>query len=408
MLVSQSDRSPADSRIRLAFLIRSLNRGGSERQLAELAAHLDPRAFDVLVLTFYPGGGVWEELVTHPTVRLESLHKRGRWDIVACAWHLARVLRAWRADILHTYLVEPSIYGLLATRLAPGPAVVWAVRASNIDFSLFERINRVTFRVAAWLSRFADLIVANSEAGRTHHVKSGYASARFITIQNGIDTNRFRPAKDARTTARAAWKVADDQFVVGVSARLDPLKDHPTLLKAIADLCRQFPNVRLVCCGAGSDEYLRNMRILARDLGIFDRVLWVGEEPQMEAAYAGFDSLCSSSTSEGFSNSIAEAMACGVPCVVTDVGDSAEIVGDTGYVVPAHDPQALARALATLLVLTPSERSALGERARVRIVTKYQIATMVARTTAMYRKLAATKVQDLEREKGDTNLDRNP
>lgn len=268
MLASQHTRPSGDTRIRIAFLIRSLNRGGSERQLAELAAGLDPRVFEVLVLTFYPGGAVWEELLAHPTVRIKSLDKRGRWDVIACTWRLAGVLRAWRPDILHAYLIEPSIYGLMAARLASGPAVVWAVRASNVDFSLFERLNRVTFKAAARLSRFADAIVANSEAGRTHHLASGYANARFITIQNGIDTARFRPIEDGRSRARTAWNISDDQIVIGASARLDPLKDHPTLLKATADLCSRFSNVRLVCCGAGSDEYLQTMRTLARDLGI--------------------------------------------------------------------------------------------------------------------------------------------
>lgn len=124
----------------------------------------------------------------------------------------------------------------------------------------------------------------------------------------------------------------------------------------------------------------------------------------MQIAYAGFDILCSSSISEGFSNAIAEAMACGVPCVVTDVGDSAEIVGDTGVVAPPRAPDVLANALATLLLLTPSERAILGKRARARIVARYQIATMVDRTSAVYQGLVATKDRGSERTNGDMDL----
>jgi glycosyltransferase involved in cell wall biosynthesis len=131
------------------------------------------------------------------------------------------------------------------------------------------------------------------------------------------------------------------------------------------------------------------MEALAHELGIGNRVIWAGEEERMEHAYAGFDILCSSSIGEGFSNSIAEAMACGIPCVVTDVGDSAEIVGDAGAVVPAGDPDRLADALAALHALTPAERAELGVRARARIVTNYQLATMVARTSVLYRQLTS-------------------
>jgi glycosyltransferase involved in cell wall biosynthesis len=233
------------------------------------------------------------------------------------------------------------------------------------------------------------LIVTNSEAGRTHHVTSGYASARFMTIHNGIDTDRFRAIEGARAQARASWNVADGEFVVGASARLDPIKDHPTALRAVARLARRFPDVKFVCCGGGADTYRRAMEALAHELGIGNRVIWAGEEERMEHAYAGFDILCSSSIGEGFSNSIAEAMACGIPCVVTDVGDSAEIVGDAGAVVPAGDPDRLADALAALHALTPAERAELGVRARARIVTNYQLATMVARTSVLYRQLTS-------------------
>lgn len=375
------------ARIRIAFLIRSLHRGGAERQLAELVGGLDPRVFDVRVLTFYPGGAIWQELAAHPNLQLESLYKRGRWDIVECTWRLTRVLRTWRADILHTYLVEPSIYGLMAGRLAGVKAIVWGIRASNVDYSRYGLVNQLTFKAAGQLSRFADLLVANSDSGRAHHVACGFANQQFIAIHNGIDTERYRRVDGGRALARAGWKVSDEALVIGASARLDPMKDHATALRALTKLASRFPRAILVCCGGGSETYLRSMRTLADELGISDRVIWVGEEPRMEIAYGGFDVLCSSSFGEGFSNSIAEAMACGVPCVVTDVGDSAEIVGDTGMVVPPRDSDALANALATLLVLTPDERAALGAKARARIVDKFGVATMVARTSDAYRTL---------------------
>ncbi len=321
-------------------------------------------------------------------VRVASLDKRQRWDIVPFAWRLVSELKHWRPSILHCYLVEPCLFGLAVGRLAGVPAVVWGVRASNVDYSRYGLISLLTAKVAARLSACTDLIVANSDAGRAYWQTKGYSRRRFVTIHNGIDVDRFRPSDEARWRSRQQWHVGDDEFVVGVSARLDPLKDHSTLLIAAAKVLRQRPNVRFVCCGDGRPAYLEQLRSQASALGIADRVVWAGEHDGMESVYPAFDIGCSCSATEGFSNAIGEAMACGVACVVTDTGDSAAIVGDTGHVVPPGDADALACAILEASVSSPADRLTLGLRARQRIVDHYTTALMIERTSAAYEELA--------------------
>jgi len=375
-------------RIGVAFLIRSLNRGGAERQLATLAGGLDPEAFDVTVLTFYPGGPVWDELQQCPSVRLRSLSKTGRWDVLGFSRRLRTALKQVRPHILHCYMTEPSIFGLLVGRVTRIPAIVWGIRASNMDLAAYGAVHEVSFKLMAGLSRFADLIIGNSESGRRHHLQRGFSPRAFVTIPNGIDTDRFRPSAAHRRAARAAWGIKEDDIVVGVAARLDPMKGYPVLLRAAAGVLRQCPRVRFVCLGGGPAAYQTEFRQMAEALGIGACVLWLGECGDMPSLYPGFDIACSSSVfGEGFSNSIAEAMACAIPCVVTDVGDSGRIVGDTGLVVPPADPDALTEAILALVRSGAEARGALGRRARARIVSSFGVRIMIERTSACYRML---------------------
>ncbi|HEY6358829.1 MAG TPA: glycosyltransferase, partial [Vicinamibacterales bacterium] len=235
----------------------------------------------------------------------------------------------------------------------------------------------------------ADLIIANSDAGRAHHMAHGYPSDRAITIPNGIDTDRFQPSPEARVAGRERWQLADAEVVIGVVARLDPMKGHPVLLRALVSVARQVPAVRVVCVGGGAPGYARHLAAETRRLNLERVVRWTGELDHLDALLPAFDLVCSPSVfGEGFSNAIAEAMACECPCVVTNVGDSAAIVGDTGLVVPPADPEGLADALVRMAQLAAADRQARGQRARARVVNTFSLHAMIRRTATAYRDLA--------------------
>jgi glycosyltransferase involved in cell wall biosynthesis len=372
---------------RILFLVRALTLGGAERQLTELVQHLAPGRFKILVLTYYSQDAAEYTLRRSDSVELQSLGKRGRWDVLGFLWRLYRAARTFRPQIMHGYLGGANEVALLIGRLT-GAKVVWGLRASNMDFSRYDWLSGVLFRLGAWCSAWTDLIIVNSHAGREHHVRCGYAGERMLTIHNGIDGSVFGRSPEARERIRSEWNVRDDEILVGLVGRIDPMKDHATFLRAAAALAGQAPQARFVCVGTGPPRYWQEMRSLASSLGLDGRLTWAGARQDMPAVYNALDVLCSSSAfGEGFSNVVAEGMACGIPCVVTDVGDSARIVGDTGTVVPPGDADAMMQAVRQLLMLPAQQRRDRGNRARQRVVEHFPVEKMVAATQAAFNDL---------------------
>lgn len=367
--------------MRVMFLIPSLEQGGAERQLVELLKGLDKTRFAASLVAFYDGGAFRSEVEGIEGVNVVSLRKSGWWDVLPFLFRMWRMTRAIRPDVVHGYMSFASGLSLLVGQVARAK-VVWSLRASNMDYRRYVWTAGVAFKVGARLSRFADLIILNSYAGKQHHVASGYYSARMIVIHNGIDTERYCPHPLAGQQMRRRWGIAEEETAIGLVGRLDFMKDHPVFLQAAAQLTLEWPNVRFVCVGAGSQAYTAELQALSERLGLGKRLIWAGIVSDMPAVYNALDLLASTSYGEGFSNVIGEAMACGVPCVVTDVGDSALIVGETGNVVSAKDPEALARAWQRMLSMSPAERRALGAKARDRILTHFSRSTMVAATEA--------------------------
>jgi glycosyltransferase involved in cell wall biosynthesis len=205
----------------------------------------------------------------------------------------------------------------------------------------------------------------------------GFPEKLMTVIPNGIDLNVFKPDRLARQRIRDEWGMGENEILIGLVARLDPMKDHPTFLHAAAMLAQERGDVRFVCVGEGSEPYKSDLLSLARELNLNDRLKWIGSRSDMPVVCNAFDIACSSSIGEGFSNTILEAMACGVPCVVTDVGDSAVIVGEIGAVVPPSSPQALRDAFGLVLNQISPE---LSIASRTSIQNRYSNELLVANT----------------------------
>jgi glycosyltransferase involved in cell wall biosynthesis len=198
-----------------------------------------------------------------------------------------------------------------------------------------------------------------------------------MVIPNGIDTERFRPDPHSGRRLRAEWGADAAQPLIGIVGRLDPMKGHSTFLHAAAILRAKRPQAQFVCVGSGTAEFAAHLRRLADDLGLADRVVWAGERADVAAAYNAFDVHVCASDGEGFPNVLAEAMACGVRCVATDVGDVSWIAGDAGSVVPPGDPTALAGAIEATLA---SDTAQDGGRGRRQIVDRFGVPQLVEST----------------------------
>lgn len=235
-----------------------------------------------------------------------------------------------------------------------------------------------------YLSSLPVRIVYNSSDGKLHHEAFGYHASRSVVIPNGFNLAQFSIDEKARVKYRQAMNVPPDTIVIGMIARFHPMKDHTTFLQAASLLRRQRSNLLFVLVGDGCDPTNAALQSAIGQLDLGQNVLLLGERSDVHALANAFDIGALSSVSEGFPNVVGELMACGVPCVATDVGDTKWLIGDTGILVAPNEPVELAEGLGKLIDLGPDSRSQLGRAARARIAETFSIGSIAQRFEALY------------------------
>lgn len=380
------------SRIALTHVITGTATGGAELMLERLVSRIDRGAFDLRVISLTGVGPVGERIRGGGIEVVDAGLRRGRPD-PRSPWIVSRLLRERPPDAVQTWMYHADLIGGLAARLAARVPVAWNVRHSTLDPSRDRRMTIMTARLCAGLSRSVPrAIVCCSRSSMLAHERLGYDTRKMLLIPNGFDTSRFAPDPAARARMRAGLGIDPAAEVVGLVARLHPQKDHATFLRAARILLEHRPGARFVLCGDGVVPADPLLSRLLRETGVGGAAELLGARDDMPAVQSSLDVAASSACGgEGFPNVIGEAMACGVPCVVSDVGDSAEIVGDTGIVVPSGDPAALAAGWERILSLAPGDRARLGMRARRRIETMFDLADVTARYERLYRDLAGDR-----------------
>jgi glycosyltransferase involved in cell wall biosynthesis len=375
--------------LRLVHLITSLNVGGAQMHLYKTATRFSPERIASTVISLVPGGKVGDLLRAQGVAVVDLGMRRGR-PTPRAILQLTGLLRRFRPHMLQTYLYHADLLGYLAARWA-GVPVLWNLRQSRMDFSRYHRTTGLTVRLCARLSRGVKRILVNSHAGLKAHAQLGYDSARMLVVPNGFDLTRFRPHAPSYREVRQELGLAPEARLVGMLARLDPQKDHETFLRAAQLVSKRLPDAFFLLAGNGlNHDNPAFAKLLAANPINPERIRLLGERPDTPRLLAALDAYVSSSAfGEGFANAIGEAMACGVPCVVTDVGDSAHIVGETGLVVQPGQPQALSRAIGAALTWPPAGRASRSAAARARIQQKFDINRIVAQLESFYLDLAA-------------------
>ena len=296
---------------------------------------------------------------------------------------LRRIVRASRPDLLQTWMYHADLLGGVVGELERVP-VVWNVRHSNLDAAVNSRSTRLAARAcAAGSRRLPRAVIYCSHAAERTHVDIGYSPPLSRVLPNGFDLNRFTPGRSAREAVRAELSVPEGALLVGLVARYHPQKDHRNFIRAAALFSASHDAV-FVLVGAGCDAGNRELAELVGASGYAGRFRLLGQQANVERLVSGFDVAASSSIGEGFPNAIGEAMASGIPCVVTDVGDSSLLVGDTGLTVPPSDPEALARGWSRMAELGRAGRAELGARARRRIEENFSIEAVSERYAALW------------------------
>jgi glycosyltransferase involved in cell wall biosynthesis len=350
--------------IRICHLINNLDVGGAERALVNIVKHLDPLRFSNEVISLIEPGAFGHDLRKNGIPLISLGMRRGRPTLSGFV-KLVRHLHESKPTILQTWLYHSDLIGTVAHHFAPSTRLLWNLRCTDIADSPGSTRLLWIARLLARMSRRPNAIIVNSERGKIFHEKMGYRPRRWIELPNGVDTQQFRPRFNMREKLRALLGIQTQGPVIGIVARYHPMKDHATFLQAAAKFSRDYPDARFVLCGTDCDSRNENLNRLISDAGLGDRVILLGVRDDMETVYPAFDlvTLCST-FGEGFPNTLIEAMACGIPCVATDVGASKEIIEDIGLMVPPRDPTALAQAWKSMLT-GPIETLAIKARKRV-------------------------------------------
>jgi len=351
-------------------VITGLHTGGAETQLATLAIANHRAGHRVAVVSLIAGGAHCERLSAAGVPVMDLGLERGHWSLFAVT-KLARIIRVLRPTAVQSWMYHADLLSVLAwlcaARWRTSP-LYWGVRCSDLDIARYGAPLARVVRLCAWLSRLPRAVVANAEAGRRVHRDLGYRARAFPVIDNGIDIDRYRPDEATRAEIREAYGIESSASLVAVVARVDPMKDYLTFIQALDRL----PGVYAFAVGERTES-----------LPEVDRLVRLGRRDDVQRLLTACDLMVSSSAfGEGFSNAIAEGMACGLPAVATDVGDNRRLVGDCGRIVAPRDPIALADAIRDVLADDPR---GLGDLARRRIVENFSVARMVDAFNRLHR-----------------------
>lgn len=373
--------------MKVVFIITGLSTGGAETMLLKLLERIDRTRFEPEVISLTTRGRIGPRiealgLPVHALGMQPGLPNPVKF---AC---LVRLLRQSRPDAVNTWMYHADLLGGLAARMANIKALAWSIRNSNLSPAHSRRTTLLVVKICAYISAWLPRrILSCSRQAQRIHVENGYDSDKMLLLPNGFDLSRFQPDAGMRDVVREELKLAAGALVVGLVARDDPQKNHPGFIEAAAQVYRTLPQVHFVLAGDGIDQNNKRLTALIARMGLTGHVHLLGRRDDIPRLMAALDILASSSFGEAFPNVLGEAMACGVPCVVTDAGDSAEIVGDTGRVVACGDMGGLARQLIELLRWPAAQRAQLGALARQRICDRYEISDITRRYEEFYVQL---------------------
>jgi glycosyltransferase involved in cell wall biosynthesis len=373
--------------MRIAHVITGLDTGGAEMMLKKVISETASGPFEHVVISLKGVGAVGRSLerLGIPVIALGGTSGRFSLSLLI---RLARQLRDTQPDVVQAWMYHANFaaWGAKALSRAKWP-LYWSVRCSIGDSNSIKWTTRLTRNVCALLSKPVTRIIYNSHLARRQHEAIGYPKDKGVVIPNGFDTAVFRPSESSREAVRRRYGIADNQAIVGHVARAQPMKDQPTLLSAALKVFNKAPQTMFILAGPGMPglaEARPESRAAINALG--DQLILLPEQKNVQELMAAFDIfVLSSAFGEGFPNVLGEALSCGSPCVATDVGDCAIVVGDGGIIVPPRDADRMASAIQALLDMPESARREIGLAARSRMQKDYSLANVAGLYSTCWR-----------------------
>lgn len=360
--------------MKIMFVINSLNVGGAERMLVKLAKNIAFAEDDITVVTLIGNGILAEELVgeTHRLISLGLSRNPLTWLSFV---KLAGIMRRHQPDVVHSWLYQSDIVTGIVTRFFTKCAVIWSLRQSNLNREHNKFTTRLCMKLCALTSRyFPDVIVSNAHNAMLTHIKIGYAANKIVIIPNGFDLSHSSHDTSAAAKIREELGIRHDAPMVSMVGRFDSQKNHAGFFRAMRIILNALPDTNFCFAGFGvtKDNPAINKMIHKNNIDE-KRLHLLGQRNDIRAIMSATDVLALPSDGEAFPNVVGEAMACEIPCVVTDVGDCAEIVGDAGCVVPMGDMLKFANEVIGMLSKSKPQRQAIGRAARLRVKARYDI-----------------------------------
>jgi glycosyltransferase involved in cell wall biosynthesis len=378
--------------MKILYIISGLPTGGAEMMLYKLLSGIDRDIFEPIVISLTDYGSLGNN-IKNLNIPVYKMGMNACFPNPFKIWRFIKLTRKINPKLIQGWMYHGNLAALLAKWVLPNRVLLlWNIRHTPDDLKKEKRLTARVIRLGARLSAQPDQIIYNSNVSAQKHESIGYSDKHKNFIPNGFNCEQFKPFDNAKSKLRHSLDLKKDTLLIGLIARYHIMKDHVTFLHSAGKLNKTYPEIHFVLVGQGVDKSNRLLVKLIEDLKITKNIHLLGKRMDVDKITAGLDIACSSSSwGESFSNAIGEAMACGIPCVVTDVGDSARIVGETGIVVKPRDRKAFTDAMITLIKMSSEERLGLGKLARNRIIKHFSIDIVVKQYEDLYRDILNTK-----------------
>lgn len=373
----------------IIHIISGLDVGGAERFLYRLLTGMDKNHFNHYVFSLKDKGKLGG-LFSSMGIPVYELNLNLGFNGLLKFYKASFIINDIRPSIIQGWMYHGNLAASIIAKLIGGNVpVIWNIRHTPYYLKREKKLTAAIIKLGTWLSKGPSRIIYNSETSSKVHVNLGYNEGKKLVIPNGFDCDSFLPSEIARKRVRNELKIEDSMIVVGHIGRYHPIKDHENYFKAAGIISANHQNVRFVLVGSDVDYSNMHLVKLLSENKLNDKLYLLGERSDIADIMAAIDIVVSSSWGESFPNVVGEAMACGVPCVVTDVGDSANLIGSYGLVVPPRDPYKLAFALDQLINMGAESRKKLGISARDRIIQYFSLKNIVEKYELLYKDMTS-------------------
>ncbi len=373
--------------------------GGAEMMLFKVLSAMDLKKFPSEIICLSANVELVERIEALG-VTVHVLGMKGGLPTPSGLMKLVKIMKQFEPNVVQTWLYHADLIGGLAAKFFSKSKIVWNIRSGDMLLRNNKWHAYLTAKISAWISPWVpDTILTNSYNAHTNHAKFGYSDKKFQVIPNGFDMNHFKPNPAMKTKLKQELGIPESATILGTIGRFHYQKDFNTFVKTAAILGEKHPDLHFCMCGPNINNENELLMSWINATSLQARIHLLGIRHDVHNILPAYDIFMSSSScGEAFGNVIGEAMACAVPCVVTDVGDSAIIVGDTATVVRPRDPAGLAKEADSLLQLSVEQREEIGALARQRVAQKYSLPTIAKTYSDFYLQLGSASVDNQQKQ----------